>query len=499
MPAVIGIDIGTYESKGVLVDETGTVLATATRQHGILTPHPGHVEHDAEGTWWADFCGIARELTAAADGRAIGAVCCSGIGPCVLPVDADGDPLRAAILYGVDTRADAQIDRMNAELGEAEILSRTGNTLSSQSAGPKIAWIAENEPAVARRTARYVTSQSFVVGRLTGRWVIDHATAAYFHPLYDLDARAWRIDGCEWAIRVDQLPDLGWAGDIAGAVTQSASEATGIGEGTPVLVGTSDAIAEALSAGVSEPGDMMAMYGSSHFFIEVLAEPHPTRGLYSAPYLFPGTSVLAAGTSTAGTITRWFADLVGRDHTEEGTFGALAAEAASSSPGAGGLLALPHFSGERTPLDDPHLQGAIVGLNLTTTSADVYRAMLEGIAFGVGEVLSTYAAAGAAPVVLRAVGGGTRNPLWTGLVSTVTDLDQEVVRGSGASFGDAMLAAIACGVVADRGDALRWVEVSERVTPDHELTSFYAERALLWRQFQTAVIPVMHSLSSKGR
>lgn len=499
MPAVIGIDIGTFESKGVLVGDSGVVLAQASRAHGILTPHPGHVEHDPERTWWGDLRELAGELVAAAGAEGIGAVCVSGIGPCVLAIDEAGRPLRDAILYGVDTRAGAQIARIERELGVEAIAARCGNALSSQSAGPKIAWIRENEPRVADRAARFVTSQSFLVGRLTGRWVMDHATAAYFHPLYDLAERRWRVEGCEWFVAEDQLPELAWSGEVAGHVTPAAAEATGLPAGTPVLVGTSDALAEALSAGVAAPGDLMAMYGSSHFFVQVLAEPRPSPGLYSAPYLFPGTSVLAAGTSTAGTITRWFADLIGRDHRADGTFEALAAEAAAAPPGAGGLLALPHFSGERTPLDDPDLRGALVGLSLTSTSAEIYRALLEGIAFGVGAVFDAYDAAGSPPARVRAVGGGTRNALWTSLVSTVTGAVQEVVPGSGASYGDAMLAAVSCGLAADREEALGWVRVSERAEPDPATRAFYADRAALWAQLQRAVTPVMHSLTSKGR
>jgi len=499
MPAVIGIDIGTFESKGVLVDFSGRIVARAVRAHDILTPRPGHVEHDAERTWWGDFCELARELTEAAGTLDIEAICCSGIGPCVLPIDRDGRPLRPAILYGVDTRAEAQIERLYARLGLSEVFARCGNGLSSQSAGPKIAWIRDNEPDVAARAERYVTCQSFLVGRLTGRWVIDHATAAYFHPLYDLAERRWRNDGVEDIATEQELPELAWAGEIAGRVTAAAAAVTGLPVGAAVLVGSSDALVEALSAGVARAGELMAMYGSSHFFIEVLSEPRPTPGLYSAPYLFPGTSVLAAGTSTAGTVTRWFARLTGRDPSRPGVFAELAEEASGSSPGAGGLLALPHFSGERTPLDDPDLRGAIVGLSLTTSQADVYRALLEGIAFGVGEVFATYTAAGAAPVRVRAAGGGTRNGLWTQLISTVTGAAQEVVPDAGAAFGDAMLAALAVGAVENVDDVLRWVTVAETIHPDATLHPFYLDRARLWSRLQSAVTPVMHALSSEGR
>ena len=135
----VGVDIGTFETKGVLVDVDGAVLAIARRRHGIATPRPGHVEQDPESDWWRDVTAVTSELMAhprAGEVRALGV---SAIGPCVVAVDADLAPLRPAILYGVDTRATRQVDALTAALGPDEVFRRSGNTLTSQSAGPKIA------------------------------------------------------------------------------------------------------------------------------------------------------------------------------------------------------------------------------------------------------------------------------------------------------------------------------------------------------------------------
>lgn len=148
---VIGIDIGTSSSKGVLVDERGVIRARASRPHEVSTPSPGWVEHDADAVWWADFVHLARELTAACDGDLSG-LAISGIGPTLLPADADGTPLRPAVLYGVDTRATAQIDALTGEIGEQTLLDRGGSVLTSQAVGPKIRWLAEHEPDVFART-----------------------------------------------------------------------------------------------------------------------------------------------------------------------------------------------------------------------------------------------------------------------------------------------------------------------------------------------------------
>lgn len=486
---VLGVDIGTFEAKGVVVDAEGTIVASAVRSHELRVPRAGFAEHDAETVWWQGFVEIVRELLGSDDvePHRIAAVCCSGIGPCVLPVKRDGQPLGPAILYGVDTRAQDQIDQMNARLGEAQIISRAGNALSSQSAGPKIAWLRENDPDAYHRADLFVTCQSFVVGRLTGRWVIDHGTAGYFHPLYDLDAQRWNTSGLEDIVDAGRLPELVWADEIVGAVSAEMAVLTGIPSGTPVLAGSADAPAEALSAGIRSAGDMMIMYGSSHFLLQVVDRPVRGTSLYTAPYLFPGTHVLAAGTSTAGTITRWFAELVGREPGPDASaFADLAAEAAASPPGARGLLALPHFSGERTPHNDASLRGGIVGLTLTHTRGDVYRAILEGIAHSVGEVLDAYRDAGHAPTRISAVGGGTRNEVWLQGVSDVTGYEQHVMAGPGASLGDAMLAALAAGIIPDRSALAQWVRPVRVSTPRPEHRSLYERNGQLLAAFRAA-------------
>lgn len=497
MPLVIGIDIGTYEAKGVVVDAEGHVVASASRSHRLSVERPGFAEHDAEDAWWGGLVELVGRLLAApgVDAADVRAICCSGIGPCVLPVDEAGRPLRPAILYGVDTRASDQIDEITRMLGDGVIRARSGNRLSSQSAGPKIAWIHDNEPEIHRAARRFVTSQTFLVGRLTGRWVVDHGSAGYFHPLYDLRSHRWNVAGCESFITEDALPELAWAGEIAGRVTATAAAATGLPEGLPVLVGSADAPMEALSCGVLDPGDLMLMYGSSHFLIEMVDEAVVSEGLYAAPYLFEGSFVLAAGTSTAGTITRWFVDLLGLEQSVDGeVFAELAAQAEASPPGARGLLALPHFSGERTPLDDPLATGGLLGLTLAHTRADVYRALLEGVAQGVRAVLEQYERAGAMPRTIRAVGGGTKNGVWTAAVSDISGVRQAVVTGSGASYGDAMLAALAVGLVPDRAALADWVAVDREIEPRRELAALYARQSELWSRLQHSTIEISHEL-----
>ncbi|MCL6283922.1 FGGY-family carbohydrate kinase [Ruegeria sp. 2012CJ41-6] len=458
MAYTLGIDIGTYETKGVLVDTDGVIHAHATRAHKMLVPEPGWAEHRPEEDWWGDFTHVSQTLLreSGIDAREIKAVACSAIGPCMLPVDGAGAPLMNGVLYGVDTRAEAEVRELTERIGEGTIIARCGNALTSQSVGPKILWLRRQRPEIFARTAHILTSTSFLVQRLTGEVVIDHYTAANFSPLYDVVKQDWVDDLADDIIALEKLPRLTWSNEIAGHITKSAAEQTGLAEGTPVTTGTIDAAAEAFSVGVDQPGDMMMMYGSTIFIILRAAAQVSDPRIWYAPWLFEGEHASMAGLATSGTLTHWFRDQIARDLPADEAFLVLAQEAASSPPGAKGLLVLPYFSGERTPIHDVHAKGAVFGLNLTHSRGDIYRALIEGIAHGTRHVTDTFAELGQSPKRLLAVGGGTKNALWLQATSDITGIDQVVCKKStGASYGDAFLAALAVGLV-KRRDITVW-------------------------------------------
>jgi xylulokinase len=490
MTHTLGIDIGTFESKGVLVDGQGRIIATASRPHKMIVPRAGWAEHRADEDWWGDFVGLTRALLAQSglDPTEIKAVAASAIGPCMLAVDADGRPLMNGVLYGVDTRATDQIAALNAQIGDDTILRRCGNALTSQQVGPKILWLKETHPELYARTAKILSSTSYLTWKLTGQYVIDHYTAANFSPLYDVATQDWTADLAPHILPLEKLPRLMWSTEIAGHVTAQAAAETGLAIGTPVTCGTIDAAAEAVSVGVQHPGQMMMMYGSTIFIIQVTADPVRDPRLWYAPWLFPGTHAAMAGLATSGTLTHWFRDQLARDTD----FPALVAEAQASPKGAKGLLCLPYFSGERTPIHDPHARGAFFGLNLTHTRADMFRAVVEGIAAGTAHVLETYAEVGASPDRVLAVGGGTKNELWLQATSDFGGVAQHVCEKTiGASFGDAFLAALAIGVV-QPADITRWNPNASTVMP--QTVPAYAVQYPLWKRLYSQTRDIMQAL-----
>lgn len=477
--AVLGVDVGTSSTKGVLVGLDGTLIASTARAHDVHRPCSGHVEMDAT-IWWEEFLSIAEELTGY-DVEVV-AVGTSGMGPCVLLSDEADEPIRPAILYGVDTRASAQIDELNDRFGRDAIIERCGSALSSQAVGPKLAWVRQNEPDAWRHAARLFMPNSYLVRRLTGAYVLDHHSASQCTPLYDARTQAWIPEWVKEVAPGPELPALLWPGEIAGRLIKSVG---GLNAGIPIITGTIDAWTESISAGATEPGDMMLMYGTTMFLI-VTVDGYVTHpSMWGTTGAFPGTRNLAGGLATSGAITDWIRQLVGG-----ADFATLIREAEASPPGARGLLLLPYFAGERTPIQDPRARGTLIGLTLDHARGDIYRAALEGTAFAVRHNIDTMRAAGAEISRVVAVGGGTQSDVWTQIVSDVTGLEQVIpLQTIGASLGAAMLAAAAVGI-----DVSSWNAGARIISPEPAAMSRYKRLYPLYRELYTQTMRLVHEL-----
>lgn len=498
MAYFLGVDIGTFESKGVLVDAQGTIVAQAVSPHKMIVPRPGWAEHRPDEDWWGDTVAITRDLlrTSGIDPAAIRAVAASAIGPCMLPLDSAGKPLMNGVLYGVDTRATAEIATLTDKIGADTLLARCNSGLTSQSVGPKILWLKNQRPELYAQARMFVSATPYITFRLTGAYAMDHFTAAGFTPLYDPAKQAWSADFADGIVDLAHLPKLLWSHEIAGHVTPQAAAETGLAPGTPVVCGTIDAAAEALSVGVTGAGDMMVMYGSTIFIIQITDEQVRDPRLWYAPWLFEGLHASQAGLSTSGTLTRWFADQIYRDLPAAEAMQGMAQDGATSPPGAKGLICLPYFSGERTPIHDPKAKGVIFGLDLTHTRADIYRSAIEGIGYAVRHIVETYEDVGHGPKRLVAVGGGTKNPLWLGAVSDITGRPQ-VLRAvtTGASLGDAFLAALATGH-ATLPDIEHWNKAARLQEPQDAVKAVYDRHYPVYKQLYRQTKELMAELGA---
>ncbi len=505
---LMGIDVGTYGSKGVLCAADGMVLAEHRAEHGLSVPRPGWAEHDADEVWWKDVCAISHALMdrAGVNGGDVAAIAVSGLGPDVVPLDAKGRALRPAILYGIDVRSVQEIADLNEWFGPETMAELGGMYLTSQAIGPKILWIRRHAPEVFAQTRYLCSASTYLVYRLSGAYVLDYHSASLFNPLFDIHGLAWSDRFAEAIVGDVPLPRLAWPGEVVGEVTAQAAEETGLKRGTPVTAGTIDAISEAISVGVMRPGDLMMMYGTTTFFILVLDQlVPPNETLWHTPYAFPGLYDFEAGMATTGALTRWFRDnfaqqeLAAERAGGPNAYAVLTKEAEAVPPGCEGLVMLPYFSGERTPLNDPQARGVIAGLSLVHSRGHLYRAILEAIAHGVAHNMEAMRAAGAKPQRVVAVGGGAKSDLLVQTVSDVTGIEQELpAQIIGASYGDAFLAGLATGLVPREALEQQWVHIARRFVPDPARQRLYQDYYRIYRDLYPHTKRDVHALAEIG-
>lgn len=450
----IGIDVGTNSSKGAIIDEECRIIASAAVGHTVENPQPGYFEQDADGVWWKDVCSIARKLTGelGREAECLAGVGISALGCDVVPVDESCRPLRKAILYGIDSRASEEIAYLTGYYGKERMEELVGRPFNSSDCMPKILWLKNHEREIYDKAYRFLTASSFLTAKLTGEYVLDSFMASSFSPAYDKNFRI-REDVCrEMYCEPWQLARICRTIDIAGHVTARASEETGIPEGVPVVTGTDDSGAEAVSSGVVSPGDVMIQLGSTCYMIycseQMIQEPRLACGRY----LVPGTYSVDGGTNAAGNLTQWLRDNMYQDILEEekkggeNAYSVLGRRAERIPAGSDGIMVLPYFAGERVPIHDPLAKGLFFGLLLHHTRDHIYRAALESIAYGVAQYLDILKGHGLEVGRIIAAGGGAQSGAWLQIISDVTGFPiykPEVTVG--ASYGDAMIAGIGAG------------------------------------------------------
>lgn len=499
----MGIDTGTFESKGVIIDDQCNIIVSHAVAHDTENPKPNYFEHDAEEVWWNGFCEISNALLeksglAAKDIISVGA---SALGADCLPVDENCNPLRKAILYGIDARATKEMEWLTNYYGEDKIKSWYGRPLCSSDVMPKILWIKNNEPEVYEKTYKFLTGSSFITAKLTGNYTVDRFWGlASFNPLYYSDGTP-NPETCKPICRPDQLAEVRSTIDIAGYITKKAAKETGLLEGTPVIVGTDDAGAEAISTGVLQPGDMMLMFGSSVYMILCTDKLVDDNRIWREEFIIPNTFDISAGTNAAGTLTRWYRDnlftecLEKEKETGVNAYSEMMQGIDEIPAGSEGLITLPYFAGERTPINDPFAKGVLFGLTLTHTKKHLYRSALESVGFSIGQHFKIFEEHGVKINKIMAVGGGTKNPQWMQIVSDIIGKSISTAGITiGASYGDAMMAAMGIQYFDSFEDLSKVIKMGDCYTPNMENNKVYQKYQEIFDELYTSTKHLMHKL-----
>lgn len=500
----MGIDTGTSETKGVLIDIDANIIAQSTAQHEAMNPFTNAYEYDAEKDWWGDFCTVSKDLIAKSgvDPRDIKAVTTSALGLCCVAVDENCVPTRYAISYGIDGRAEKQMRDLEAEWGQEFIDRVFGRQLCSSDVPPKIRWIQENDPEAYARAAKFINSSTYITAKLTGEYYIDTflGMAGGFKPLYGENGHPTE-ETCKGICRPDQLATIAEETDVIGYVTAQAAAETGLAEGTPVTPGGDDSACEAISCGIGKMGDLILQFGSTIYMFLLCDHLVMDPRVWHEEFIIPGTCDVSGATNTAGSMTKWlrdtmFQDLLAAENAGgENAFSVMARMAADVPVGSNGLVCLPYFAGERTPIDDPNARGAFLGLTINHTREDMLRAGLEGVAYSINQHFRIFEEDGIPIGRVLVAGGGTKNDAWMQIVADVTGKTLLVPAITiGASYGDAMMAAIAAGYWADFDELASKVKIAKTFEPNAENYEAYKKYQAIFDELYPATKELAHQL-----
>jgi Sugar (pentulose and hexulose) kinases len=481
MDYLVGTDIGTSGTKTIIMDTKGELISSDLQEYDVLTPRPLWAEQ-----WpdiWVDA--VKRSIRNAKDKAGINAadvkgICISGLyGGSGIPLDADMNPVRPCLIW-MDKRADQQEKWVLEHIGAEKILQITHNGTNPYYGYTKILWIKDNEPENWAKTKLFLPPNAYAIYRLTGKIAVDYSSAGNIGGIFDEEKRVWSKEMLDaMGIPQSMMPErIVESSDIVGGLTAQAAEELGLGEGTPVCAGGVDCVVAALGLGVFEPGSYAAAIGTSMCAALVHEKPVNSRGLIEMPYVKDAKrlSYSFGGGTTAGAVVKWFRDnLAALEKQEEmaggkNAYAALDEQAEKIAPGSDGLIVLPYFMGERSPLWDTNAKGTIFGLSLSHTRAHVYKAFLEAVAYSLRQAMEC---CGEEIDSILLAGGVTKSRMWRQIFADVTG--KKIICPKNdveANLGDVMLAGVGTGLLT-YSDMKDWQVLDQPILPDPQVHEQY--------------------------
>lgn len=504
MNYLLGTDIGTSGTKTILMDTEGKLIAQNLQEYDVLTPKPLWAEQWPEV--WADAALASIKNTVKESGinpRDIRGIAISGLyGGSGIPLDDQMKPVRPCMIW-MDRRADEETSWVLEKIGEEKLLEITHNGADPYYGYTKILWMKNHEPENWEKTRLFLPPNDYVIYKMTGEIAIDYSSAGNIGGIFDMNRREWSEEMMEaMGIPLSMMPQkIVESTDIVGGLTEEMAQELGLWEGMPVIAGGIDCGAANIGLGVFDSGIYAAAIGTSMCAALISDKPVKGKGLIVWPYLYDAKklSYYFAGGATAGAIVKWFRNTICQFETEAEKAGGpkaydvLNAAAEKLPAGSEGIVVLPYFMGERSPVWDSDAKGTILGLSLTHTKAHLYRAFLEAVAYSLrnameatGEDLGEY---------ILLAGGVTKSKVWRQIFADVTGYPVVCpIYDVEANMGDVMLAGIGTGLLT-YDQVKQWQVLDEKIMPNQQNHEKYNEYYAVYQSIYDHLKEDMKKLS----
>jgi xylulokinase len=497
MDYVIGCDIGSQGTKATLLSTTGKLISEAYQGYPIDYPHPLRAEQPVER--WLDALTLSLRRLLSQSGTAPRNIRALGIAAQVdgvIPIDAAGEPLHPAIIW-MDRRAGTQCERVRQGFEDEKIFHTTGLNLDPSHVAPKIRWLADHHPEIYERAAHFLLPGSYMGYALTGELGVDYSNASSTL-LLNVNTKTWsEMMGNIFDIDLNKLAPVGAATAMLGKLRPDMAEKLGLSPETAIMIGCGDEHAACLGAGVLEPGIVGDIAGTGEAVCVASSKPafDPTRLVETHCHADPELWLLENPGFVSGGNYRWF-----RDHfTATETYTALDSEAASVAPAADGLIFLPCLVGALAPTWNDAARGTYAGFTLAHTRGHFVRALLEGSAYAVRDIIMQMQVAGIELREIRVMGGGAKSRLWNQIKADVTGLPVNVPQiTETTALGAAFLALVGMGTYTSLTEVSQHlVTMREQIEPDPATTSMYAEAYGRYREIYFAMLPLFEKAAKR--
>jgi len=482
---LMGIDIGTSNTKVLVIDELGKLLGRGSEEYPISSPHPGYAEQDPELWWRAVRASINQAVKSSrVDPSEISAIGLSGQMHGTVLLGKDCKPLRPAIIW-TDRRSSSQCMEFYEKIGREKVLDIVCNPIMFGFMGPSLLWVNENEPSVFNETFKVLLPKDYVRFKLTDSFATDTSDASATL-LFDVKTREWSYHVfSQLDIPSEIFVKVFESTQVTGEISAEASESTGLPRGIPVVAGGGDSPVGAVGCGAIRAGVVSSNIGTGGQTFVTLDEfkVDPEYRMNTFCHAVPGKWYLQGAILSAGLSLRWFRDNFAQLEKSVGAmcsidpYDLLSKEAELAEPGCNGLIFLPYLIGERSPHMDPNARGGFFGLTFEHGRAHLIRAVMEGVVYALRSCLEIFNELDVKTEKVIARGGGSKSSLWRQIQADI--FDAEVVKTEveeEAAFGAALLAGVGVGVYRDLEDACRkTIRTVSSESPEEGRVKIYEE------------------------